>query len=61
MPWTVKTAKKHNKNANATWIRIANGALRDGHSEASAIRMASAAIKKGRNKKGNPARAVMRG
>lgn len=46
MPWTVETAKKHNKNANATWVRIANDALKRGHSDASAIRIANAAIKK---------------
>lgn len=59
MPWTIETAKKHNKRANAKWVRIANGALRDGHSEGSAIRIANAAIKGGKKrKKVNPAKAL---
>lgn len=46
MPWDTKSAKKHNKNADSTWVKIANGALKSGHDDASAIRIANAAKKK---------------
>lgn len=46
MPWTTKTALRHNKNANGTWVKIANGVLKKGGDDAKAIRIANAAIKK---------------
>ena len=48
MPWTKNDALKHTKKAKgkeAKWAQIANAALKSGKSEASAIRIANAAVK----------------
>jgi len=49
MPWSPGDAKKHTKKANTPkkkrqWSDVANSALADGDSEASAIRQANAAV-----------------
>lgn len=58
MPWTVKTAKKHNRNADEQWVRVANKVLAETGDEGRAIREANAVIK--RKLKGRAARAAMR-
>lgn len=52
MPWTAKDADKHTKKANTAaekkqWAKVANSVLKDGGSDAKAIRIANASIKKG--------------
>jgi uncharacterized protein YdaT len=49
MPWTPADATKHTKKANTAadkeqWAKVANSVLKDGGSEAKAIRTANAAI-----------------
>jgi|SoimicMinimDraft_3_1059731.scaffolds.fasta_scaffold217261_2 translation initiation factor 2 alpha subunit (eIF-2alpha) len=46
MPWTVQTAKRHNKNANEAWTKVANSILKKYGDDAKAIKIANAAIKK---------------
>jgi uncharacterized protein YdaT len=51
MPWTSKDAEKHTKKANTAaekrqWAKTANSVLKDGGSEAKAIRIANAAVAK---------------
>lgn len=50
MPWTYKDAKKHNKNATGAnahlWASVANSVLKKGMSDAHAIKVANAAVKK---------------
>ncbi|HUT61464.1 MAG TPA: hypothetical protein VNA25_26755 [Phycisphaerae bacterium] len=48
MPWTVRSAKKHNRKAGKRWVRIANRVLKDTGDEGRAIRIASGVIKKKR-------------
>ena len=50
MPWTPSDATKHTKEANTTeaqktWAKVANAALKKHGDEAKAIRIANAAIK----------------
>jgi uncharacterized protein YdaT len=49
MPWKAGDAVDHTGKADTPkrkrmWMEIANQALKDGHSDASAIRMANAAV-----------------
>ena len=49
MPWTSEDAKGHTHHADSDkkkrqWAAVANSALKAGHSEASAIRQANAAV-----------------
>jgi hypothetical protein len=46
MPWTTKTALRHNKRANKEWVHVANAILKKYGDDAKAIKIASAAIKK---------------
>ena len=52
MPWTPSKAKKHNKKAvgkkAAKWSATANAVLEKTGDDAQAIRIANAAIKKGK-------------
>jgi hypothetical protein len=53
MPWTGATISKHNKRAKTPKLKrqladIANSALKAGHSEGDAIRMANGVLKRER-------------
>ena len=57
MPWTSRSVRRHNRAAarsprkKRAWVRTANGALRRGASEGSAIRQANAAARRVKRKK----------
>ena len=57
MPWRPDNAREHTRKADTgrkkrAWSKIANEALKSGKSEAAAIRIANAAVKKvGKGKK----------
>ena len=51
MPWTAKTAKKHNKCGGKAWARRANAILRDSGDEGKAIRIANWMQKGGHKRK----------
>lgn len=49
MPWTPRDAYSHTRKASTPslqrrWASVANSALSEGHDDASAIRMANAAV-----------------
>jgi uncharacterized protein YdaT len=56
MPWTSSSIAKHNKRAKTAKQRrqladVANSALKSGHSEGEAIRMANGVLKRERRNK----------
>lgn len=57
MPWTKADAEKHNKKAKgkagAKWAKVANAALEEYGDDATAVKVANAAIAKGKRKRGS--------
>lgn len=55
MPWNAGDAKRHTKKATSPkkqrqWTHVADGALKHGASEGSAIRQANAVVKRNKRK-----------